>query len=152
MPEPFALGSTSPRHGLPYLFPGQAQKEAFVNEALARLDTLVQATVLDEREQPPGTAQPGDAYLVAADAGGDWQGQDRAIAVWLGSNWLFAPPVEGASVRRLDTGQMLIYSDGWNAALEPAEPTGGTTVDAEARAAIAALISALRHSGIFPAG
>jgi hypothetical protein len=70
----------------------------------------------------------------------------------LGSNWLFAPPVEGASVRRLDTGQMLIYSDGWSAALEPAEPTGGTTVDAEARAAIAALISALRHSGIFPAG
>lgn len=116
------------------------------------LDTLVQATVFDEREQPPGTAQPGDAYLVAADAGGDWQGQDRAIAVWLGSNWLFAPPVEGASVRRLDTGQMLIYSDGWSAALEPAEPTGGTTVDAEARAAIAALISALRHSGIFPAG
>ena len=33
------------------------------------LDTLVQATVFDEREQPPGTAQPGDAYLVAADAG-----------------------------------------------------------------------------------
>lgn len=150
MPEPYALGSSSPRHGLPYLHPGQAQKEFFVNEALARLDALVQASVLDERAQPPSDPQPGDAHLVAAGATGEWQGADDAIAVYQGSAWLFQPPTQRASVRRIDTGQICIYSNGWSMAAEPAEPAGGTTIDTEARAAIAALISALRDSGFFP--
>lgn len=131
--------------------PGQAQKEFFVNEALARLDALVQATVLDERAQPPVQPQPGDAYLVAAGAEGAWQGEDGTIAVYQATHWLFQPPVRGASVRRLDTGQVCIYSNGWTTAPEPVEPSGGTTIDAEARVAIAALIAALRHSGIFSA-
>ena len=152
MPEPHTLGSASPRHALPYLFPGQAQKEAFVNEALARLDSLIQATVIDQRAQPPATTQAGDAYLVAPGATGEWQGKDGMMAVSLGSSWLFQPPVEGASVRRLDTGQILVHSNGWNAAIEPAPPSGGTTIDTQARDAISALITALRHSGIFPAG
>lgn len=151
MPEPFALGSASPRLRLPYLHPGQAQKEFFVNEALARLDALVQPTVLDERAQPPAQPQPGDAHLVASGAGGDWLGEDGAIAVFQGSHWLFQPPLPGTSLRRLDTGQLCLYSDGWTTAPDPVEPSGGTTIDTEARAAIAALVSALRHSGIFPA-
>lgn len=150
MPEPYALGSRSPRHGLPYLHPGQAQKEAFVNEALARLDALIQSTVLAERADPPTDPQPGDAYLVAPAASGDWLGEDDSIAVFQGAHWLFQSPAPGASLRRLDTGQGWLFLNGWSAAVEPTEPSGGTTVDAEARAAIAALTSALRHSGIFP--
>lgn len=150
MSEPLALGSATPRHGLRYLHPGQAQKEIFVNEALARLDALVQPAVRDARSEPPADPQPGDAHLVGAGATGDWLGEEDAIAVWQGSGWLFLPPVEGASLRRLDTRQICHYADAWNAAMEPAEPVGGTTIDSEARSAIAALISALRHSGIFP--
>jgi len=149
MPEPFALGSATPRHGLPYLHPGQAQKEFFVNEALARLDALVQATVLDERAEPPVNPQPGDAYLVASGAAGEWLGEDESIAVYQATHWLFQPPVAGASVRMLGTGQSWIYAGGWTTAMEPAAPTGGSTIDSEARAAIAGLISALRHSGVF---
>lgn len=150
MTEPYALGSHSPRHGLPYLHPGQAQKEAFVNEALARLDALVHATVNDQRAVPPADPEPGAAYLVAAGASGDWQGEEDSLAVFQGTHWLFQPPVRGASVRRLDSGQIWIFDDGWSAAVEPNEPSGGVTIDSEARAAIAALVSALRHSGIFP--
>ena len=36
MTDPIALGVRTPRHSLPLLYPGQAQKEVFVNEALAR--------------------------------------------------------------------------------------------------------------------
>lgn len=150
MPEPFALRSTSPRHELPYLHPGQAQKEFFVNEALARIDALLHATVIDERAEPPAGPQPGDAYLIAAGATGEWLGEDGAIAVSQGSHWLFLPPVDGASLRRIDTGQVCVYSNGWSTAMEPGAPSGGTTVDTEARAAIAGLIGALRHSGVFP--
>lgn len=150
MTEPLALESASPRLGLPYLHPGQAQKEFFVNEALARLEALVQATVLDQRAQPPAQPQQGDAYLVASGAEGDWLGEDDAIAIYQGTSWLFQPPLPGASVRRLDTGQISIYFNGWTTAPEPVEPSGGTTIDTEARVAIGVLISALRHSGIFP--
>jgi hypothetical protein len=150
MPEPFALGSLSPRHRLPYLRPGQSQKEFLVNEALARIDALVQATVLTERTDPPTQPEPGDAYLVAVAATGGWEGQDGAIAIYQGSGWLFQAPIDGVSVLRLDTRQIGYYSNGWIVASEPAEPSGGTTIDSEARVAISALITALRHSGIFP--
>ena len=38
MTDPIALDARTTRHSLPLLYPGQAQQEIFVNEALARLD------------------------------------------------------------------------------------------------------------------
>jgi len=46
------------------------------------------------------------------------------------------------------TGQHIHYCDGWQRPETPAEPTGGATVDAEARAAIAGLLEALIAAGI----
>jgi hypothetical protein len=43
------------------------------------------------------------------------------------------------------------YAAGWKAATRPAAPSGGTVVDAEARSAIGAIISALTAAGIVPA-
>ena len=40
----------------------------------------------------------------------------------------------------------------WSAATAPVEPTGGTTVDTEARMAIAGLVAALVDAGILPTG
>jgi hypothetical protein len=50
------------------------------------------------------------------------------------------------------TGQILLYNDGWQRPAAPAEPSGGSTVDTEARAAIASLIAALGEAGVFPSG
>ncbi|MEZ5743571.1 MAG: hypothetical protein R3D89_07555 [Sphingomonadaceae bacterium] len=49
------------------------------------------------------------------------------------------------------TGQTMRYVGNWKFPAVPAEPFGGTTVDIEARAAIADLIAALREAGVFPA-
>jgi hypothetical protein len=47
---------------------------------------------------------------------------------------------------------MLLYRGGWQRPTTPAEPSGGTTIDAEARAAIADLITALTQAGILASG
>ena len=150
MAEPLTLQSSSARHGLPFLHPAQAQKEAFVNEALARLDALVHSSVVDQRSDPPTAPTIGESYLVGASPSGDWAGETDAIATWQGSHWLFVSPVEGTRIRRLDSGQDTVFSGGWQSASAPPEPAGGATVDAEARQAITALVNSLRQLGIFP--
>lgn len=49
------------------------------------------------------------------------------------------------------TGQDFRRAGGvWRLASVPAAPTGGSVVDIEARATLAALIAALRQTGVFP--
>ena len=48
------------------------------------------------------------------------------------------------------SGQTIRYAGGWQRASAPAVPSGGTTVDSEARSAIAALMNALVAGGILP--
>lgn len=153
MPLPAITNARTPALLLPYLFPGQAQKEAFVNEAFARLDALVQAVVLGEQAAPPAAPAPGDCYLVGEPASDAWTGRERAMAVWAENQWLFCPPREGARVFDLATGALALFDPavGWGRIGAPAPPAGGATQDGEARAAIAALIAALRAAGIFSA-
>jgi hypothetical protein len=151
MPQPVITTARTARLDLPYLFPGQAQKEAFVNEALARLDGLVQPAVLGERPDPPAAPAPGDAYIVAASPTGPWSGQAGAIAVWAESQWLFTAPVEGLWVHDRAAGCRAFYAaaGGWQRATTPVLPAGGGVVDAEARTALSAIVAELRRLGIF---
>ena len=151
MPLPTITSARTPGHGLPYLFPGQAQKEAFVNEAFARLDALLQPVVLEERAAPPAEPSPGDCYLLADAASGAWAGRARDIAVWAENQWLFLPPREGARIYDLASGALARFTNaaGWRRIAAPALPAGGATQDGEARAAIAAILAALRAAGVF---
>lgn len=133
--------------------PGQSQKEAFVNEAFARLDALLQPVVLDERAAPPEEPAPGDCYLLAEGASGAWAGHDRALAVWAENQWVYLPPREGARIFDLASGSLALFTvvDGWQRIPAPASPTGGMTQDSEARAAIGNIIATLRAAGVFSA-
>lgn len=141
--------SATPRHSLPILFSGQAQKEFIVNEALARLDLLAHPYVIEERPDPPANPAAGDCYLIASNATGGWAGNDAALAGWDGSQWTIVPPSQGMLIREASQALWLVYSGGWQSIAAPVLPEGGSMVDTEARATIANILTALRDFGIF---
>jgi len=107
--------SQSPKLGLPYLEMSQAQKEITHNEALARLDALVQARALGRRDDPPGDPQEGDLYIVDDSPSGAWLGQAGALAAWYGG-WIFLAPRAGWSLLEAGSGRRLTYDgSSWQA-------------------------------------
>ncbi len=86
----------TPNLALPYLAPSQAQKHVTHNEALRRLDAVVQLSVKDrDRTAPPTAPGEGERHIVAAAATGAWAGRDGAIAMWRDGAWGFAVPGVG---------------------------------------------------------
>lgn len=150
MPDPITFDSTSPRFALPLLFAGQAQKEAFVNEAHARTDALLHCAIEDETATPPTTPVEGTNWLVGASPTGAWAGQAGKIACRQAGNWLFVAPRDGMILLNRANGQQRRFFASWLAPTVPSAPSGGATIDAEARTAIDALIAALRTAGVFP--
>ncbi len=150
MSDPIIFESASPRFGIPFLFMGQAQKEIFVNEAHALVDALLHCTIAGESANPPASPADGDTWLVGVSATGDWAGHDGELACRQSGNWLFVIPRDGLRVYDQAREQELLFLGEWQIPTAPAEPTGGTTVDAEARAAIAGVMAALRQAGILP--
>jgi hypothetical protein len=157
------------RFALPFLLPGQAQKELFHNEALGRLDAALQAAV----EGPPQTSPPaspaeGQGWIVAPGAAGAWNGKEGCLAAWTSGGWRFVAPPAGMSVWNKADGLVLRYDgSAWSSgelvcsslriggvqvvggrqAAVPS-PSGGTIIDAEARAALGAVIAALMSHGL----
>lgn len=150
MPDPITFDSISPRYALPLLYAGQAQKEAFVNEAHALTDALLHCAIEDSAATPPATPVDGTNWLVGTGASGAWTGQDGKIACRQAGNWLFVAPRDGMGLVNRSTGQQWRYLAGWQSPAVPTAPTGGTSVDSQARTAINALIAALRIAGVFP--
>ncbi|WP_159873618.1 DUF2793 domain-containing protein [Novosphingobium sp. 9U] len=108
------------------------------------------AAVEGEISEPPTIAPDGQSWLVTADAIGEWTGHDHAIAMRQAGQWLFATPATGMRVYDRASGQFAVFSSGWQKADAIVEPSGGLMVDSEARAAIGALLLALRASGLLP--
>lgn len=151
MSDPIIFDSTSPRFGLPMLFAGQSQKELYVNEALYLTDALLHAAIEAVLSSPPGAPLNGQAWLVGSSPSGDWVGQSGKLACRQAGNWLFVTPRDGLRVLDRSTGQVRCYNAGWIAPVAPPAPSGGATIDAEARSAIVDLVTKLRECGVFPA-
>jgi len=92
------MSDISPRLGLPFLLPGQAQKHVTLNEALRRLDLVAQMGVRSRAiaAQPASPAE-GDAYILPAGAtGAAWAGApENAVAAFVGGGWSFVMPRRG---------------------------------------------------------
>ncbi|MBX7460065.1 DUF2793 domain-containing protein [Qipengyuania huizhouensis] len=91
----------------------------------------------------------GAAYLVAESGAGEFLGMDGMIASWDGQQWTFVAPTAGMMIRDISSGTFVRYSDGWERLIAPADPSGGTNADEQARAAISELIIALKNFGMF---
>ncbi|MCB1474385.1 MAG: DUF2793 domain-containing protein [Rhodobiaceae bacterium] len=88
--------SETPRLKLPEIASGQAQKHVTHNDALARLDVLVQVAALTrDQTSPPGSPAEGNIHIVAASATGDWAGQDGKLANWRAGSWSFYDAMPG---------------------------------------------------------
>ena len=98
-----------------------------MNEALVRIDSLVQPSVLDERSDPPPEPVDGDCHIVGPAPVGTWSEQAGALAVWAGNQWLFAAPIAGSLVFDRASGSYAVYDpdDGWRRAATPPRPTAG---------------------------
>ena len=157
------------RWALPLLQPGQAQKEMFHNEGLATLDLIVQPAVeAIGLDTPPGAPESGQSWILGDAPTGAWTGKARHLAGWSTAGWRFVAPVEGMKVWVAADALTARFQDGdWVLGEETAarvviggdpvvgarqaaisDPSGGTTADAESRAAIAAILAALRAHGL----
>ncbi|HEY0130215.1 MAG TPA: DUF2793 domain-containing protein [Allosphingosinicella sp.] len=163
------MTDSTPRFALPLILPGQAQKELFHNEAIALADILLHAAAEGAPQaDPPAGPAPGQCWIVAAGASGEWVGQDHALATWTESGWRFTRPIEGTAVWNKAAGTWSIWAGtSWSSGEVSAtklmiegqqvvgsrqsavpSPSGGTTIDAEARSAVEGLIVALRSHGL----
>ena len=64
--------------------------------------------------------------------------------------WTFVAPNNGLIVYDRQTAGSLVYRDGWVRHQAPTLPSGGNTIDTEARDAIEELVAILRQHGVFP--
>ncbi len=149
MANPIAFPSTTTHLSFPLLFSGQAQKEPFINHAFSAIDALLTGVVNDSLATPPGSPVEGSRYRVLANGTDEWLSHDDEIAIHVGGAWEFVVPHEGMSIFDSTARTSYFFANGWQAAIEPPLPTGGSVVDSEARAAVSLLIEALRTSGIF---
>jgi Protein of unknown function (DUF2793) len=141
----------SARYQLPYLAVAQAQKEITHNESLLILDALLHPVVEAEMNAPPtitnGT-QSGKCWLIGASPSGAWLGKSSFIAYWTGDGWRFFAPVEGMRVWNTSlSGYQLRSAGAWIAPSAISNATGGSVIDIECRAILAALLTQLRNMG-----
>ncbi len=156
------------RHAFPLLSAGQAQKEVTHNEALSQIDRLLHVAVVTRGlSVPPAAPVANAAYIVGPGPDGSWVGQAGRLASHDGFGWVFTNPVRGCVAWIIDEGCFAIFDTSWSngdwpakgisiagrrllaaPAVAVAAPAGGTIVDIEARATIAALLVALRNQGL----
>lgn len=163
----------SQRLGLPFIAPGQSQKELFHNEALQMLDTIV-AAALEEppRNDPPAAPVSGSCFIVGTAPTGAWAGHGSALAAFSAAGWRFIAPMEGLQAWVRSTSTWAVFQAGaWEVGAVRAarlmaggvqvvgaragviaDAAGGTTVDAQARAAIGEILTALRGHGLIATG
>lgn len=140
--------SRTQRLDLPLLFAGQVQKETFVNESFARLDAIIHCAIEALSATPPASPADGQCWLIDVGASGVWNGRTGSIACFQQGQWLYQLPRDGLRLLNRATGQTIHHHGTWRAATKPALPSGGTTVDAQARTAVAAIIDSLVTAGI----
>ena len=111
------MSETTARYALPLLVPGQAQKEFFHNEALARIDAVLCAAIEDAGlPQPPADPAAGQSWIVGPGATGAWAGHEDALANWTPAGWRLVAPVEGMRVWNRAAGYEMRRSAGaWTA-------------------------------------
>ena len=148
-----AESQSSARLDLPYLQAGQMQKHVTLNEALTRLDALVQCAVVSRSiSDQPETPDDGALYILPEGATGEaWAGMAAgALARFEAGGWTAMAAPQGMRAFVLDEQRLIVRGDeGWTEAggtpdrLDDLEGLGVGTASDEANPFAAKLNSAL---------
>jgi hypothetical protein len=136
---------------LPYILPSQAQKHVTHNEALQRLDAIVQLVIRDVVAAPPENSLEADCFLLSVDAAGDWAGKGGKLVFRQDGAWLLITPQPGWTAWFAAENKHRVLRDGaWRDTPLPAtgrfERLGiGTQADAANRLALASPASLFSH-------
>lgn len=88
----------------------QAQKEITINQALMRIDALMNTGAKSRSTStPPASPSAGDVYIMTTSPTGAWAGQAGKIA-WFDSIWRFLTPGEGMSLWVCDEDLLATYN------------------------------------------
>lgn len=150
MPDPITYTSSSGRFGLPFLFAGQAQKEFYLNDALAIVDALLHPLIEGETNAPPASPANGECWLIGGTPTGDWANYADHIACWQAGVWVFVQARDGLRIFDKALQQERFFLGQWKLATTITDPSGGSVVDSEARSAIGDLIDTLVTNGLLP--
>jgi hypothetical protein len=161
--------SESPRLRLPAIAAGQIDKATTHNEALAIADIAIGAAIEGFlTNTPPASPVVGASYVVGGAPTGVWSGHALSLAGYTAGGWRFIAAFDGLRAIDKATGETAVFRAGaWEKGhvraakvsvggnqvvgarlAAVADPAGGATVDAEARAAIADILSRLRSHGL----
>lgn len=120
------MSETTTRLDLPFIMPAQAQKHVTHNEALQRLDAVVQLVVDSEAGDPPESPSEGQILWITDPAGGAFTGRARTLAVRQDGAWAFIAPKTGWIAVFRDSAMVKIFDGSdWQS---PALP-GAVTLD-----------------------
>ena len=86
----------TPNLDLPYVMPAQAQPNVTHNEAIRRLDALVQVSVVSSgTDTPPGSPADGERHVIGSSPTGAWASHADELAAWQDGTWTFHAPKAG---------------------------------------------------------
>lgn len=145
------MSELSARLSLPYMQAAQAQKHVTHNEALERLDLLVQLTVQAfDAATPPASPEDGQIWALGAAPSGDWAMHPLELAAWSNGGWLFIAPQPGW--RAALGSELRIWSGtSWQGQTPALDNVPGLGImashDANNRLVVAAEASLLTHAG-----
>ncbi|MCI5073597.1 DUF2793 domain-containing protein [Oricola sp.] len=96
---------------MPFILPSQAQKHVTHNEALLRIDALVQLAVVgSDSGVPPAEPAEGERHIVGAAATGDWAGHETEIAAFQDGAWTFHVPQSGWCAWSISDAALLVWT------------------------------------------
>lgn len=138
---------------LPYILAAQAQKHVTHNEALRKLDALVQISIVDrDLATPPASPTDGARYIVAASPTGAWTGHTNKIAAWQDGAWAIFTPRTGWLAWIEDEATPVAWNGtawvGIGGGVNPTPLVGvNATADTTNRLAVSSPATLLNHAG-----
>ena len=147
------MSESSPNLALPFIQPAQAQKHVTHNEAIERLDLIVQLTVQDfDATTPPVSPAEGQIWAVGTGATDAWVDAPGKLAAFAGGGWFFVTPVAGWRAWDVAGDELRVFTGGTWAGLEPdfdnLDGVGVNAVyDSTNRVSVAADATLLNHDG-----